>query len=194
MRVDDLARAGDEDCMHAYPLYCDVARSFLDPDLVPFSCALTASLAGSGRRVLMQEFGLCTAPQGSGGTTIEDDFLGTPRAQYLASEEEAARYYEEVMDRLVAIGAAGAYAWCWADYHPDLFGRPPLDRAIRERTFGLVRADGSEKPAARVFPSFAGRQLGPRVTIDLPPGLDADAYYREPSRRFADLYATYPRR
>src|SRR5688572_4040827 len=64
MRVDDLAAVCEEDVMHAYPLYCDVARSFLDPELVPFSCALTSGLSGSGRRTLMQEFGLCTAPRG----------------------------------------------------------------------------------------------------------------------------------
>ncbi len=46
MRIDDLAGVVDEDCMHAYPLYCDVAKGFLDPELVPFACALTAELAG----------------------------------------------------------------------------------------------------------------------------------------------------
>ena len=48
LRIDDLARLVDEDCMHAYPLYCDAARSFLDPELVPFACALTSELAGAG--------------------------------------------------------------------------------------------------------------------------------------------------
>ena len=81
MRVDDLAVIADEDVMHAYPLYCDAARSFLDPELVPFSCALTAQLAGCGRPPLMQEFGLCTAPPGASGQTITDDFLGQPLLQ-----------------------------------------------------------------------------------------------------------------
>ncbi|HVS60500.1 MAG TPA: cellulase family glycosylhydrolase, partial [Gemmatimonadaceae bacterium] len=67
MRVDDLAAVVDEDVMHAYPLYSDTARSFLDPELVPFSCALTSALSGKGRPTLMQEFGLCTAPPGSPG-------------------------------------------------------------------------------------------------------------------------------
>ncbi|MEP6998898.1 MAG: cellulase family glycosylhydrolase, partial [bacterium] len=93
MRVDDLASELDEDVMHAYPLYSDFARSFLDPELVPFACALTAGLAGRNRAPLMQEFGLCTAPQGSPGLTIADEFLGQVRTQYLASEEEGATYY-----------------------------------------------------------------------------------------------------
>ena len=194
MRVDDLAEVADEDVMHAYPLYSDVARGFLDPELVPFSCALTAGLAGSGRRTLMQEFGLCTAPAGSPGITITDDFLGTPREQYLASEEEGAAYYEAVLARLVRTGAAGAYAWCFGDYDPSLFGRPPLDRAVRERSFGLVRADGSEKPACDVFRRFRrARDAGALVVGDVPriADLSADEYYRAPAEHFRRLYARW---
>ncbi|MDQ3675096.1 MAG: hypothetical protein M3365_12090 [Gemmatimonadota bacterium] len=198
MRVDDLARAVDEDVMHAYPLYCDLARSFLDPELVPFACALTAALAGRGRGAIMQEFGLCTAPPGEAGHTIEDDFLGQPRCQYLASEDEAAAYYETVLDGLLRTGAAGAYAWCYGDYDRRLFDRAPFRTAVRERTFGLVRADGSEKPAAEVFRKFRNRlsahsrdTSGAAATI--PPVLDvsADEYYREPGTSFERLYAAW---
>jgi hypothetical protein len=180
--------------MHAYPLYSDFARSFLDPELVPFSCALTAGLGGAGRRPLMQEFGMCTAPRGSAGRTITDDFLGVPRSQYLASEKEQAAYYEEVLERLVATGAAGAYAWCYADYDPRLFERPPLATAVRERTFGLVRADGSEKPAADVFRKFRQRRDdGTLVQAPIARVLDvsADEYYLEPAKHFGRLYSKW---
>ena len=194
MRVDDLAAVCDEDVMHAYPLYSDVARSFLDPDLVPFSCALTTALSGRGRPTLMQEFGLCTAPPGEEARTITDDFLGQPRAQYLASEEEAAAYYDAVLARLVGTGAAGAYAWCYGDYDASLFDRPPLATAVRERTFGLVRADGSEKPAAEAFRKLRQRRdagnLHPApfsYTVDV----GADEYYRAPPRHFARLYGCW---
>ncbi len=211
MRIDDLAGVADEDIMHAYPLYYDGARSFLDPELVPFSCALTAALSGTGRRALMQEFGLCSAPPGATGQSITDDFLGTPRLQYLASEEEGATYYDQVLERLVASGAAGAYAWCYGDYDPTLFDRPPLARAIRERTFGLVRADGSEKPAAAVFRAWRKRRdAGTLVRHSEDAGLlvwqpgdpdpirrqsaasvldvSADEYYAAPALHFARLY------
>jgi len=194
MRVDDLAAVGDEDVMHAYPLYCDVARSFLDPELVPFSCALTSSLAGRGRPTLMQEFGMCTAPRGAPGKTITDDFLGDRRQQYLASEEEAATYYDAVLERLVRTGAAGAYAWCYADYDPRLFDRPPFTTAVRERSFGLVRSDGSEKPAAEVFRKFRNRRDGGKlVRSEIPPVLDvsADEYYGAPAAHFARLYESW---
>ena len=194
MRVDDLASVLDEDVMHAYPLYSAYARSYLDPELVPFACALTAGLSGAGRPALMQEFGLCTAPRGSAGVSITDDFLGAPRTQYLASEQEGATYYEAVVSRLVATGAAGAYAWCYADYDARLFPRPPLDRAIRERTFGLVRADGSEKPAAQVFRALrARRDAGNLARGAVAGALDvtADAYYQAPAAHFERLYAVW---
>jgi endo-1,4-beta-mannosidase len=195
MRIDDLAAVADEDVMHAYPLYCEIARSFLDPELVPFSCALTAGLAGRGRAPLMQEFGLCTASPGAAGYTITDDFLGTPRSQYLASEDEAATYYDDVLERLVSTGAAGAYAWCYRDYHPRLFDRPPFTSAVRERTFGLVRPDGSEKPAAGVFRQLRKRRDAgaPMRQTGVAPVLDesADEYYRSPLASFARLYESW---
>lgn len=196
MRIDDVAGAADEDVMHAYPLYCKTARSFLDPELVPFSCALTAGLAGSGRPTLMQEFGLCTAAPGVEGHTITDDFLGSPLSQYLASEEEAAAYYNDVLERLVATGASGGYAWCLGDYDPKLFDRAPISTAIRERTFGLVRSDGSEKPAADVFRRFRQRRdSAPQKlqAVEIPSVLDvtADEYYNAPQTHFDRLYAEW---
>jgi hypothetical protein len=192
MRIDDLAHVLDEDCMHPYPLYSDLARSPLDPELAPFCCALTADLAlGSWttpRPILCHEFGLCTAPPGEPGRTITDDFLGAPMKQYLASEEEGAAYYEAVLDRLVETGCAGAYAWCYGDYHPSIHDRRPLATAIRERTFGLVRADRSEKPAAQVWRALARRrpEVRPRTyrALDLTP----DEYYADPSTHFHRLY------
>ena len=194
IRVDDVGEIADEDLMHAYPLYYGGSRSFLDPELVPFSCALTAELSGRGRRPLMQEFGLCTAPRGSPGQTITDEFLGQPLRQYLASEEEAAAYYDAVMQRLVNTGATGAYAWSYGDYDSRLFDREPLALAVRERTFGVVRADGSEKPAADVFRKFRQRRdAGTLGKAIVPKVLDvsADEYYRAPGMHFARLYAKW---
>jgi endo-1,4-beta-mannosidase len=194
MRIDDLAAELDEDVMHAYPLYCDAARSYLDPELVPFACSLTAGLAGCGRRPLMQEFGLCTAPPGVAGHTFTDDFLGRPRVQYLACEAEAAFYYAAVLQGLVETGAAGACAWCYADYDPRLFTRPPLDTAVRERTFGLVRADGTDKPAADVFRAFRRRRDAgalPRGNVPAVLDVSADAYYEDPALHFERLYAIW---
>ena len=142
----------------------------------------------------MQEFGLCTAAPGSAGQTILDDFLGQRREQYLASEEEAASYYDAVLDRLVRTGAAGAYAWCYGDYDPALFDRPPFATAQRERTFGLVRADGSEKPAVDVFRRWNERRDAggiPRSPVASVLDVTADEYYRAPAQHFERLYGTW---
>ena len=194
MRLDDIGSVADEDVMHAYPLYSPVARSFLDPELVPFSCALTAGLAGTGRAPLMQEFGLCTAPPGVAGHSFPDDFLGQQQLQYLASEEEGGEYYRQVTERLIDTGAAGAYAWCYPDYDESLFERPPLKITVRERTFGIVRADGKEKPAADVFRQLRRRRdAGKLVRGTVPRVLDvsADEYYRTPTAHFERLYRTW---
>jgi hypothetical protein len=94
----------------------------------------------------------------------------------------------------VTTGAAGAYAWCYGDYDSRLFDRPPLVNAVRERTFGIVRADGSEKPAAGVFRRFrALRDAGTVAQGQVPLVLDvtADAYYRAPAEHFGRLYAKW---
>ena len=196
LRIDDLAGIADDDVMHAYPLYCRTARSFLDAELVPFSCALTSGLAGTRKPTLMQEFGLCTAPAGSPGVTITDDFLGRPLSQYLASEEEAATYYSEVLERLFRTGASGAYAWCYGDYDSRLFDRSPISTAVRERTFGIVRADGSEKPAAGVFRAFRKRRDAgefDRSSVEVTRVLDVspDVYYTAPQAHFDRLYGSW---
>jgi endo-1,4-beta-mannosidase len=142
----------------------------------------------------MQEFGLCTAPPGAAGQTITDDFVGQPRSQYLASEDEAAAYYDAVLEGLLRTGAAGAYAWCYGDYDARLFDRPPLSTVVRERTFGLVRSDGSEKPACDVFRKFRKRRdAGELLPSGVPPALDisADEYYRAPAKHFERLYASW---
>jgi endo-1,4-beta-mannosidase len=194
MRLDDLASVLDEDVMHAYPLYSSSARSFLDAELVPFACALSSALAGRACPTLMQEFGLCTAAPGVAGHSFTDDFLGAPRAQYLASEQEGAEYYAAVMERLVETGAAGAYAWCYTDYDARLFDRPPLATAVRERTFGLVRGDASEKPAARVFRELRRRRDAGELTSGVVPHIldvSADEYYEDPGAHFDRLYASW---
>ena len=72
--------------------------------------------------------------------------------------------------------------------------RPPLATAVRERTFGLVRADGSEKPAVEVFRALrARRDAGSLPAQSVPNILDvsADEYYRTPAAHFARLYASW---
>ncbi len=193
MSVGDLAESNDYLSMHGYPLYSEVARGPLDSDFVPFLNQLTESLGA--KPTLFQEFGLCTAPEGEKGHYIEDEFLGVKKQQYLAGEEEAAQHYREVLEKLYLAGSLGAFAWCFSDYDPRLWGRPPFDRAVRERSFGLTRADGSVKPMGEEFRRFAQRvKVGElrgwgseRLTLPI----TTEEYYQDPSRHFAEMYRWY---
>ncbi|MBK8480436.1 MAG: hypothetical protein IPL40_04575 [Proteobacteria bacterium] len=82
------------------------------------------SLRYLGLPVLFEEFG-CSSNQ--------------------AGEQEQALYYREVVHSCLSVGAAGALGWCYSDF--DLADETPYDHHAFELTFGITRADGSEKPA-----------------------------------------------
>lgn len=191
LRVDHLGAICDPLVMHAYPIYALEDRGPGNVDFVRFCLALTEGLGG--KPVLLQEFGACTAPPGEPGRWIE---VGPLRQRtYLASEEEHAAYVGAVLQAAYDAGALGAWIWCYADYTEDLWALPPCDLAVHERTFGLVRRDGSEKPAAQVVRRFAGRlgrgELGPPGTHRRRIQVNADDYYRDPAGNFARLYADF---
>lgn len=193
LSIGDLAEANDYLSMHGYPLYSEVARGPLDSDFVPFLNQLAEGLGA--KPTLFQEFGLCTAPRGEPGHYVEDEFLGQKMQQYLAGEEEGGSYYREVLEKLYRTGSLGALAWCFSDYDPRMWDRPPFDRAIRERTFGITRADGSLKPAGVEFQRFShrlrtGEMKGwgkEKVTFPT----TTEQYYQDPSRHFSEMYRWY---
>lgn len=190
LRVDHIFAGMDFAVMHAYPMYTHWARGPLDPDFVPFACALTAAL--SGKPVLMEEFGGCTTGPGEPAATWEWTAFGQPRTQYMASEEGLAEYIEAVLPKLVEVGATGAVMWCFADYVPELWDRPPCDEAIHERFFGLVRPDGSLKPHAEAIRRFAATQptvvpATHTVSLDITP----EEYYGQPERHAQRLYDAF---
>jgi endo-1,4-beta-mannosidase len=179
LRVDDVFHETDLAVMHGYPMYAPWAAGPLDPEFVPFLCALTTALAG--RPTLMEEFGGCTTAPGEPSTTWSWTAYGRPRSQFMAAEDALAEYVAQVLTGLIEVGALGAVLWCFADYHPDLYDRPPCDEARHERFFGLVRPDGSLKPHAEVVRRFAATRptVQParrRVAL----GVDGEAYYRDP--------------
>lgn len=192
-RLGDIAAETDISVMHGYSIYSPFARGPLDPDLVPFTAALAASLAG--RPVLYEEFGINTrSPDGPGGW--EDLLLwgGRARHAYFASEEDAAAYVAGVLSRLVRVGSLGAFVWCFSDYHPSLWDRPPCDYQTYERFFGLLRPDGSLKPTAQVIRDFARTSptvQPPERTVEAP--ISAAEYYADPLNQMAQLYERFGR-
>lgn len=190
LRVDQVFAHADLAVMHAYPMYLSQARHPLDPDLVPFACALTAAL--SGRRVLAEEWGGCTAPRGEPSQTWRWTSYGADREQFMASEEALAEHVAQVLPRLVEIGATGSLLWCFADYHESLHGTPPLVESRHERHFGLVRSDGTLKPHAEALRAFAAaRPLAREVAWDDLLDVTPEEYYADPAGNAARLYERY---
>jgi endo-1,4-beta-mannosidase len=191
LRIDQVFHETDIAVMHSYPMYTPFVRQPLDPDYVPFTCALTAAL--SGKPVMMEEFGGCTAAKGEASHIMEWVGAEGPRQQFMASEEDLATFIRQSLPRLVEVGTTGAVLWCFADYAPELWDRPPCSDFRHERTFGLVRPDGSLKPHAEELRDFAETKPMVRHTV---PGwaqisLDSDVYYLEPADRVERLYKQY---
>jgi endo-1,4-beta-mannosidase len=190
-RIGDVAAETDVSVMHGYSIYSSIARGPLDPDFVPFTAALAATLAG--RPVLYEEFGVNTnAPDGSSHWRELVLWGDRRRRAHFASEGDAAAYFAAVLPRLLRVGSLGAFAWCFSDYDPSLWDEPPCDLQVHERFFGLLRPDGSLKPTAQVMREFALTR--PRIGVpERSVELDGSAgeYYRDPARRMRVLYERF---
>lgn len=190
LNVHHIFAEVDIPAIHGYPMYTDWATGPLDSNFVPYLCALTTALCG--KPTLMEEFGGCTEAPGKPSTVWEWTAYGQPRIQFMASEEDFAAYIEQVLPKLVEVGALGAMLWCYADYVPELYHRPPCKESKHERFFGLVRPDGSLKPHAEVIKQFAATQptVQPArrtVSLDVTP----QDYYKAPLEHAIRLYQTF---
>ena len=191
LRIDKVYKHTDVAVMHSYPMYTPWARKPLDPDFVPFTCAITAAL--SGKPVLMEEFGGCTALPGEKTYTMKwTETNGREREQFMASEEDFAEFLHLTIPKLQASGATGAMLWCFADYVPELWDKPPCQNARHERFFGLVRPDGSLKPHAKIIQDFAKtkpqvKPIPDYAKVQVNPG----EFYHEPLGHLIDLYQKY---
>ncbi len=192
LHIDSVFGETDVAVMHGYPMYIPWARDNLDPDFMPFLCALTSALCG--KPCLAEEWGGCTAPQGQESVTWEWTAYGKPRTQFMASEQALADHIEKVLPKLQGVGSPGAMLWCFADYDESLWDRSPCDEggSKHERHFGLVRPDGTLKPHADVIRNFAQSQptvREPERVVDL--DVTPNEYYEDPLGHAKRLYDTY---
>jgi len=192
LRVHEIFAELDFAVMHGYSIFTPWIDHPLDPNFVPFICALTQAL--SSKPVLMEEFGGCTLPPGETSTYWEwEKYGGNMWRQFMASEEDMADHIEGILQGLVDVGATGAMLWCFADYAPELYDRPPCDLALNERSFGFVRPDGSFKPQTDVIKRFIEseptiqNQPRRRVELDISPA----EYYENPALHGQRLYRDF---
>jgi endo-1,4-beta-mannosidase len=176
--------------MHGYPGYAAWADGPTDERVLPFLARLTRWLGG-GADVLFAEFGVPTTKRGD----PDCERAIAPSGPALVEETEAASYVDRALGALRDCGTTGAMLWCYSDYAEAIWGLPPLDLAVHERSFGLWRADASPKPAVAVVEAFAkrvattdaGRSIEDSAWIDI----DAAEYYRAPSSQLRRLYRRY---
>jgi endo-1,4-beta-mannosidase len=191
LRIDKVYKHTDVAVMHSYPMYTPWARRPLDPDFVPFTCAVTAALAG--KPVLMEEFGGCTAQPGEPSHIMTwTESNGRERDQFMASEEDFAEFIRLTLPKLHESGATGAMIWCFADYVPELWDLPPCNNSQHERFFGLVRPDGTLKPHAKVIQEFAATNPQVKPIPDYAKfEVDPEEFYKNPIPFLLDFYAQY---
>ncbi len=182
----EVAQVCDLLSMHGYPIYTSWAEGPTDVWLLPFLGLLTRWLGG-GRDLLFEEFGAPTRPP-----LGEIGFTPVP----LLDEEEAARFIGEALALLRDFGFAGALLWCYGDYAPELWSRPPFDEAPHERFSGLWRSDGTPKPAVAALRSWAGQTRYPPhsdfLWIDIAPeefSANPRFHLHRLYRRFRQKYA-----
>jgi hypothetical protein len=169
------------------------ARSRLDPEAVPFLAMIVAAF--SFKPVLVTAFGNPTCPPGlfspyerfalgdepAPWTVSPDDPVFAPYP--CLSEDENAAVAIAVLDRLHSAGRLGAY-WCdWADTNDDAL-------APHDRTYGLLRADGSEKPVAVALAAFTREVRTVRKPNDKPM-ISSTYYYRTLPDVMRTLYDAY---
>lgn len=179
IRPSSIAQPWDIATMHGYPAYSIFSRGGGDTEVVPYLANLIRSF--SGKPLLFSEFGNPACPPGK--TAIG-------KVPCLA-EEPMAVYASTVLDKLQRRGAIGALWWCWSDYVPELAKRPPFDLAPHEMRFGIVRADGSEKPVAAALAQFAAERRAV-ATAEAPVSAES-MYYDGLPESVRDAYDRYCR-
>jgi endo-1,4-beta-mannosidase len=182
----EASEACDLLSMHGYPIYATWADGPTDEHLLPFLAHITRWL-GKGREVLFSEFGLPTYRH------IERSWerAREQSPSLLVEEQAAAAYTARALAALRTAACAGAIVWCYTDYDPAIWAKPPLDVAVHERSFGLWRADGSPKPAVAAVQEFAGTTRhdvsDDHAWIDI----DPDEFYADPRLHLPRLYGWY---
>jgi len=137
-RIDRINQVGLPDVVQ-YHEYCPKTLLFEKGSARVGQTIAHQRQVGGARPLLIGEFGMCTARDPQFGA---EPSLKSKLGAAAGTEEEQARLYAIVLAAAEKERTAGVLAWCLHDY--------PI-RNPNESHFGLVRADGSLKPAATVL-------------------------------------------
>ncbi len=194
VRPDHVAAILGTVAVEVHPGLCSLAEHPLDTEPVRYAVALARALAPETPVWVAG----CAAPTvpvpGDPGTMLPDVVDGVTRDVYFASETEQAGFVERVLEEMIADGVAGCWLGHYADFDQVLWEDPPLDRCRRAQTLGLIRRDGSEKPAAesvhRIRQRLERGELNPgqpqrRLEVD------PEEYWGAPERHLRRLYDEY---
>ena len=172
--------------MHGYPIYAGWAAGPTDEHLLPFLAHLTRWLGG-GSDVLFAEFGLPTYRRAE----LEGERPRHESSAVLVEEQTAAAYTKRALGALHGAGCTGAMLWCYTDYVPAIWARPPLDVATHERSFGLWRADGSPKPSVDAVRDFSGLDRVGVADSCAWIDIEADEFWADSAAHLPRLYGRY---
>ena len=168
----DVAECCDLITMQVYPVYAPWARSKTDPLFPLYLAELTRWLSG-GRDVWLAGFGIST---GTDPLSVD--------------EESAAVYAGEALEKLRLNGVRGALWGCFGDYASGLWGKPPFNEKVHERSLGLFRSDLSPKEVVAVLKRAdrtAMESKPPFDWIDLGP----EDYWERPAEHIIRLYRRF---
>lgn len=193
LRPEAIHAAGGRLLVSAAPLPPLSPRRPWEAAAPLFLHALTAGLlqaeAGGPVPVIVADIGVATAAEGYGGW-VEGEAFGRLAPIFLADEEQQAQLVEAALAGLHGAGAAGAWLAAYADPGAGAWGIPPLDRSWLPRSWGIIAADGREKPAAEALRRFAARKRAGALPEPVgPPALpiDPERYWRDPAGEFRAL-------
>jgi hypothetical protein len=178
---DMAARFCDLVSMHVSPGHAQWSDGPLDVKVPLFLGLMTRWLAD--KNIIVGGLGLPTDPPRAALADSDREALGEVP---LALEEEQAQNLRDVLELLRGHGFAGGMARCFSDYESSLWSKPPFDRRVHERFFGLFRWDGSSKPAANVIQQLSRERKG----YDDPFWIDLNRqeFWTSPREHLARLY------
>ncbi len=137
-RIDRLVEVGLPDVLQ-YHEYCPKKLLFSKGAARVSESIAGQRQAGGAQPLLIGEFGMSTARDAQHGV---EESLRSKLGDAPGTEAEQARLYEIVLAATEKERMAGVLAWCLHDY--------PIKNP-NESHFGLVRCDGTLKPAALVL-------------------------------------------